>query len=194
MDSSQKEKDCLLSKLHEEYLKNGKVSIPSHLLPPERGYHILEWTKELFKYYEIVGVSGRAMDDLPPIALSKQKDLDLTLQHIHKFIIGDRNLLPLQIKKDIIYEIVNSMDAVDAWKRIKPILLTQLRDVEKDEVIDELSWRFNPIVEIIWLLTWYFLELEEISPPKGTVLFCKDFPYYIWISDGRACSYTFARR
>ena len=53
--------------------------------------------RELFSHYQAEGVVARALDDLPAIKLSS--DLNLALQDIHKFIISDLNLIPLEGKK-----------------------------------------------------------------------------------------------
>ena len=88
-----------IQKLYEDFKSSGEYHIPAELVPPERGYIITQWVRELFIHYQEEGIVARALDDLPPLKLSNQPGLNLSLQHIHKFIIGEQNLIPLDAKK-----------------------------------------------------------------------------------------------
>ena len=62
----------------------------------------------------------------------------------------------------------------------------QLREASRQSVAEELSWRFSPVAEILWALTWVFMEREQAAAPAGVRLACSRFPYYQWLTDDGA--------
>ena len=171
----------LIQKMYEDFKARGEYSIPQELLPPEKGYCLNAWVRELFNHYQAEGIVARALDDLPAIKLSQQPDLNLALQDIHKFIISDLNLIPLEGKRKIIEQAVRHETGAEAWHHIIPLLLEQLQGMNRETVQEEVTWRFSPVGEVLWVLTWFFMEREEVVPPRSTRLVCNRFPYYTWI-------------
>jgi hypothetical protein len=175
----------LIQTIHEDYKKRGQCEIPQNLLPPQKGYILINWVRELFIHYETEGIVSRALDDLPPILLSTQNGLRISLQDVHKFIISDLNLIPLEGKKRIIQQAVHAHSSKKAWQQIIPVLLLQLHGMNRETVQEEVSWRFSPVGEILWVLAWFFMELENILPPSNTLLICDRFPYYMWVTEAK---------
>jgi hypothetical protein len=170
----------LIQKMYEDFKARGEYSLPKELLPPEKGYCLNAWVRELCNHYQAEGIVARALDDLPAIKLSRQPDLNLALQDIHKFIISDLNLIPLEGKKKIIEQAAGHESSAAAWSHIIPLLLEQLQGMSRETVQDEVTWRFSPVGEVLWVLSWFFMEREEVVPPRSTRLVCSRFPYYTW--------------
>jgi hypothetical protein len=173
----------LIQKLHEEFKKQGAHTIPQEFVPPDNGYILTKWVHELFIHYKEQGIVDRSLDELPPIKLSMQAGLSLTLQNIHKFIISDLNLIPLEGKKNIIENATGHESSAAAWQAIIPLLLSQLQGLNRETVQEELSWKFSPVGEMLWVITWFFMEREAINPPAKIILVCDRFPYYLWVTE-----------
>ena len=154
--------------------------VPAELVPPDKGYILTSWVRELFIHYQEEGIVARALDDLPPLKLSNQPGLNLSLQHIHKFIIGEQNLIPLDTKKNIVAAAIGHDSAQAAWKKNIPLLLKQFTGMSRETVQEEVSWKFSPVGEALWVITWFFMEREGVQPAKATRLTCERFPYYTW--------------
>lgn len=174
-----------IQKIYEEFKTKGDFGIPPELLPPERGYLLIRWVRELFIHYDTEGIVARALDDLPTIKLSTQPGLNLSLQDIHKFIISDQNLIPLENKKKIIEFAIGLTSTGEAWHHIISILLSQFKGLNREMVQEEVSWKFSPSGEALWVLTWFFMEREAVEPPQSNWLICHRFPYYLWSTDGK---------
>jgi hypothetical protein len=173
----------LIQKMYEDFKSRGEYHIPKELVAPERGYKLTSWVRELFIHYQEAGIVARALDDLPPIQLSTQPGLNLSLQHIHKFIIGEQNLIPLDAKKYIVENAISPVSSQDAWQKIIPLLLKQCRGMSRETVQEEVTWKFSPVGEALWVITWFFMERECVQPPRSTRLICQRFPYYYWVMD-----------
>jgi hypothetical protein len=171
----------LIQKMYEEFKARGEYSIPRDLQPPEQGYCLTAWVRELFIHYQAEGIVARALDDLPAIQLSREPGLALALQDVHKFIISDLNLIPLEGKKKIIEQAAGHESSAAAWGSIIPLLLEQLRGMNREAVQEEVTWKFSPVGEVLWVLTWFFMEREKVVPPRATRLQCSRFPYYTWV-------------
>ena len=50
----------------------------------------------------------------------------------------------------------------------------------KSALMEELSWKCSPISEILWALSWIFMEREKIEVPEDISMGCSRFPYYQW--------------
>lgn len=175
----------LIQKMYEDFKSSGEYHIPMELMPPEKGYILTNWVRELFIHYQEEGIVARALDDLPPLKLSNQPGLNLSLQHIHKFIIGEQNLIPLDAKKNIIATAISHDSSQDTWQKIIPLLLKQCAGMSREMVQEEVTWKFSPVGEALWVLTWFFVEREGVQPPRTTRLVCQRFPYYSWaINEG----------
>ena len=37
--------------------------------------------------------------------------------------------------------------------------------MNRETVQEEVTWRFSPVGEVLWVLTWFFMEREEVVPP-----------------------------
>lgn len=169
--------------MHEDFKTKGEFHIPAELMPPAKGYILTHWVRELFKHYAEAGIVTRALDDLPAIRLSHQPDLNLALQDIHKFIISDLNLIPLDAKKKILEHAVDHETSAIAWQYIIPLLLAQLKGMGRETIQEEVTWKFSPVGEVLWVLTWFFMEREDVQIPKMARLICQRFPYYSWRSE-----------
>jgi hypothetical protein len=169
-----------IQKLYEDFKSSGQYHLPAELMPPEKGYILTKWVRELFIHYQDEGIVARALDDLPPLKLSNQPGLNLSLQHIHKFIIGEQNLIPLEAKKNIVAAAIGHSSSQEAWEKIVPLLLHQWAGMNRETVQEEVSWKFSPVGEALWVITWFFMEREGIQPPKSTKHTCERFPYYTW--------------
>ena len=167
-----------IQKLYEDFKSSGQYHLPAELVPPDKGYILTSWVRELFIHYQEEGIVARALDDLPPLKLSHQPGLNLSLQHIHKFIIGEQNLIPLDAKKNIVAAAIGHDTSQEAWKKIIPLLLHQWAGMNRETVQEEVSWKFSPVGEALWVITWIFMEREGVQPPRATQLTCERFPYY----------------
>ncbi len=170
----------LIQKMHDDFKAKGEFHVPAELMPPAKGYILTNWVRELFKHYADAGIVARTLDDLPAIKLSHQSDLHLALQDIHKFIISDLNLIPLDAKKKIIEHAVSHETCAIAWQHIIPLLLAQLKGMGRETIQEEVTWKFSPVGEVLWVLTWFFMEREDIQVPNMVRLVCQRFPYYVW--------------
>jgi hypothetical protein len=170
----------LIQKMHDDFKTRGEFHIPVELMPPAKGYILTNWVRELFNHYATAGIVARALDDLPAIKLSHQPDLNLVLQDIHKFIISDLNLIPLDAKKKILEHAVGHETSATAWQHIIPLLLAQLKGMGRETIQEEVTWKFSPVGEVLWVLTWFFMEREDVQIPKMVRLTCQRFPYYSW--------------
>ena len=170
----------LIQRMYQDFKSKGRYTVPKELLPPEKGYHIRSWVQELLLYYKEAGVITRTLADLPQIKLSNQSGLNITLQDIHKFIIGEQNLIPFETKKRIVENSIGYSSSNNAWQEVRSILVALLKDLGRDSVQEELSWKFSPVGQALWVITWFFMEREDIKPPADTCMICHRFPYYLW--------------
>jgi hypothetical protein len=177
-----------ITKIYAEFKETKSFTLPAHLLASARGYNLVCWLKELLLYYETVDLVVRPFDDLPPLRLSALPDLPVTAQDIHRFIINDLNLIPPRMRRMIINEAVSGGSAEEAWQKVLPILAGLLSHDGRDTVIEDLSWKFSPVAELLVALTWIFMEREQVIPPKGTRMVCGRFPYCQWIGQDGALS------
>lgn len=178
----------IIQKIHKEYKETKQITLPEDLLPLKKGYNLIKWIKELFLYYQEEGIIVRAFDDLKPLKLSNQSGLDITVQDVHKFIVSDLNLIPLEIRKTTIEHAISHPSSLEAWQKMAQLLLEQLQNLDDETVREELSWKFSPITEILWAVTWFFLEREEVTPPQSTYLISNRFPYYMWLKEDKGLS------
>ena len=177
----------LIKKLHEIYLETKTVDLPPELLPAATGFNLIAWTRELFEHYQHEGLVVRAFDDLPPLKLSAEEKISTRIQDVHAFIINDLNMIPMKTRQTIIGKTLEHTDAKQAWDSIADLLFESIRELNPDEVQQDLSWACSPILELLWALSWFFMEMEEIQPPKTTNMLSTRFPYYQWINeDGTA--------
>lgn len=172
----------LIKKIYQEFKDTKTFSLPDALLPFENGVNLLAWARELYTYYHEADLVVRPFDELPPIRLSKEEGLPLTIQEIHKFIINDLNLIPLNTRKHIFEQVLSVDSAHDAWEKTVPILLPLIRPMDRETLMEELSWQCGPVSEILWALTWFFMEFEGVIVPDNIRMVCSRFPYYQWQS------------
>ncbi len=173
----------IINKIHRDFRKTGHFDLPEHLLPQEKDLIMVSWVRELFHCYHETGIIIRAFDDLPPLKLSTQAGLDTTVQDIHKFIINDMNLMPLETRKAIVKHSIAHSSSHSAWQQIIPLLLSQLKGLDNEEVLEALSWKFSPIAETLWVITWLFIERQKAVPPQSVHMTSHRFPYYLWLTD-----------
>jgi hypothetical protein len=179
-------KESVIKNIYIEFKEKKQFTLPAHLLPAQQGCNLLCWLKELLLYYEKIDQIVRPFDELPPLRLSSQEGLGLTAQDIHRFIINDLNLIPPQTRRRILKHAASHGSADDAWLYALPLLAAQLQGASKETVIEDLSWHFSPVAEILVALTWIFMEREQVVPPLGVRLVSDRFPYYQWLTeDGR---------
>jgi hypothetical protein len=173
----------IIQKIYEDFKETKNFTLPQHLLPPEKGYNLIKWVQELFVYYQDEGIIVRAFDDLPPLKISSQCGLDTTIQDMHKFIISDLNLISLETRKTIVEHAISHPSSQEAWQKISPLLLERLMNMDDETVREDLTWKFSPIAEILWVVTWFFMEREEVIPPQSTYMTSNRFPYYLWLTE-----------
>ncbi len=183
---SKKQKDVimnemLIEKIHKEFVETKKITLPEKFLPREKGYNLLNWAQELFTYYECNGIIVRPFDELPPLKLSLQQGNDITIRDVHKFIISDMNLVPIETRKSVLKTALLGTSSTQAWENISPVLVKLFKGFDEEAVTEELSWMFSPVSEILWALTLFFIEKERVVPPQGITLHSKRFPYYLWL-------------
>ena len=177
----------LIKKLHEIYLETKKVDLPPELLPAPVGCNLINWVRELYEYYREEGLIVRAFDALPPFKLSAEEQISVRIQDVHAFIINDLNMIPMKTRQTVIGETLAHADAEQAWDSIADVLFESLRELDPDEVQQDLSWAHSPMLELLWALSWFFMEMEGIQPPKTTYMLSTRFPYYQWVNeDGTA--------
>ncbi len=170
----------LIKKLHEIYLETKTVDLPPELLPAPSGFNLIAWTRELYEHYREEGLIVRAFDALPPLKLSAEEQISLRIQDVHAFIINDLNMIPMKTRRAVIGETLAHTHAEQAWKSISDILLESMRELDPDEMQQDLSWNYSPVSELLWVLSWFFLEMEGVQPPKTTSMRSTRFPYYHW--------------
>ena len=175
-------KKPIIENIYTEFKETKKCTLPAHLLPAQRGCNLLCWLQELLLYYDEIDLVVRPFDELPPLRLSSQNGLGITVQDVHRFIINDINLIPPRTRRAILVQAATHGSADDAWLHLLPMLAGLLQD-SRQTVIEDLSWRFSPIAEILVALTWVFMEREQVFPPQGVGMVCDRFPYYQWLTD-----------
>lgn len=175
-------KESIIKSIYIEFKEKKQFTLPAHLLPAQQGCNLLCWLKELLLYYEKIDRIVRPFDELPPLQLSSQDGLGLTAQDIHRFIINDLNLIPSQKRRRILEHAASHGSAADAWRNVLPMLAGLLPAASRETVVEDLSWRFSPVAEILVALTWIFMEREQLMPPRGVRLVCDRFPYYQWLT------------
>ena len=176
-------KEPIIKNIYAEFKETKQFTLPAHLLPTQQGCNLLCWLKELLLYYEKIDQVVRPFDELPPLRLSSQDGLVLTAQDLHRFIISDVNLIPPRTRRAILFQAATHGSADDAWLHLLPMLAGLLQASSRETVIEDLSWRFSPVAEILVALTWVFMEREQVAPPQGVRLVCDRFPYYQWLTD-----------
>ncbi len=167
-------------KIYMDMQKTKHFTLPDELLPAEKGINLLKWVSDLFTYYNEHGSVVRAFDDLPPLKLSKNALIETTIQDVHKFMINDLNLIAPEIRKAIVRNLISDHTAQDSWKNIVPILIEQFNNTDAETVREGLSWKFSPVSEILQAITWFFIEKEDVVPPKSIQMRSARFPYYRW--------------
>jgi len=180
--------ESIIEKIYAEYKEKKQFILPAHLLPSQQGYNLLCWLQELLRYYDTVDFVVRPFDELPPLRLSSQDGLGITAQDIHRFVINDLNLIPPRMRRCLLAQAVSHGCADDAWQHLLPVLEGLLHGAQRETVIEDLSWRFSPVAEILAALTWVFMEREQVAPPAGVRLVCTRFPYYQWIGGDNSLS------
>ena len=178
--------ESTITRIYAEFKEKKQFTLPAHLLPAEQGYNLLCWLQELLLYYDTIDTVVRPFDDLPPLQLSSQPGLGITIQDIHRFIINDLNLIPPRTRQELFSQAVSRNSAGEAWQDLLPKLAGLLPGAAQDSVVDDLSWRFSPVAELLAALTWIFMEREQVAPPRGLRLVCARFPYYQWLNDDNA--------
>jgi hypothetical protein len=173
----------IIQKIHMDFKETKNFTLPEDLLPPDKGYILLKWVRELFIYYQEEDIVVRAFDDLPPLKLSQQEGLDTTIQDVHKFIINDLNLIPLETRKSVVEHAVSHPSSQQAWQSIAALLLDHMRNHDKETAMEDLTWKFSPVAEILWVVTWFFMERENVVPPQSIHLISSRFPYYLWLTE-----------
>jgi hypothetical protein len=173
----------LIKKLHEIYLETKTVDLPEELLPAETSFNLVAWARELYCYYREESLIVRAFDDLPPLRLSAEEQIHARIQDVHAFIINDLNMIPMKTRQAVIGEMLEHQSATEAWERVASMLLEMIRETDMDEVQQDLSWNSSPLLELLWALSWFFLEMEGVQPPESVHMHSARFPYYRWAGD-----------
>lgn len=174
--------ESVIQQIYVEFKETKQFTLPAHLQPAQQGYNLLCWLQELLLYYDLVDFVIRPFDDLPPLRLSAQQELDITAQDVHRFIINDLNLIPPRARRMVFAQAVAHGCAEEAWQHLLPMLAGMLGDASQETVKEDLSWRFSPLTELLVALTWIFMERERVTPPAGLRLACTRFPYYQWLN------------
>lgn len=174
--------ESIIEKIYKDFKEKKQFTLPSHLLPAQQGYNLLCWLQELLQYYDSVGLVVRPFDDLPPLQLSGQEGLGITAQDIHRFTINDLNLIPPRTRRMLFSQAVSYGSAREAWQHLLPDLAGLLQSSSQETAMEDLSWRFSPVAEMLVALTWIFMEREQVAAPRGVRLVCGRFPYYQWLA------------
>ncbi len=172
--------ESVIKRIYKEFKDTKKFDLPDMLLPFEKGYNLTAWVKELFVYYREESIIVRPFDDLPGLRLSKEEGLPLTVQDVHKFIINDLNLIPIETRKKMMEQTALHSTSQEIWENIVPYLLSFMKNMDKETLLEELSWKCGPVSEILWAMSWFFMEKEEIIVPQGIEMVCSRFPYFQW--------------
>ena len=170
----------MLTRLYLEFKETKSITLPPHLLPLERGYNLLAWARELYEYYRCENCIVRPFDELPPLKLSAEAGLPVTIQDVHAFIINDLNLLPPRFRQQLFGTVLDHDSAEASWQAVKPLLLDYLRRCDPDDIQEDPSWHTRPVAELLVALTWFFIEQLEILPPAGVTMCCNRFPFSRW--------------
>ena len=173
----------IIKEIYRDFKEKKHFNLPEHLLPAKKGCNLIKWADELFLYYRQEGIVVRPFDELPPFKLSAEDGLDITIQDIHKFIINDLNLISLETRKNIAEHAATHPSPQEAWQHISQILLEQIETMDNETAMEELSWKFSPVSEILCCVTWFFIEREDIVLPESTSMKSDRFPYYLWITE-----------
>ncbi len=177
----------LIHTLHQSYLETKTFDLPPELLPAPSGFRIIGWARELYEYYRELGVIVRAFDVLPPLKLSAEEQISARIQDVHAFIINDLNMIPMKTRRAVIGETIAHTDAAAAWQAAAPMLLATIRTLDAHEAQQDLSWTCSPILELLWALSWFFIEMKQVQPPNSISMLSTRFPYYRWTNaDGTA--------
>jgi hypothetical protein len=176
--------ESVIKRIHAEFKDTKKFTLPDSLLPFDKGYNLVSWAKELFVYYRTEEIIVRPFDDLPGLRLSNEEGLTVTIQDIHKFIINDLNLISLETRKKVIEQAVSGANVQESWENIVPLLLPFIKNLDKETLMEELSWKCGPVLEILWALSWIFMEREQIEVPEDISMVCSRFPYFQWQAKG----------
>ena len=176
--------ESVIKRIHAEFKDTKKFTLPDSLLPFEKGYNLVSWVKELFVYYRAEEIIVRPFDDLPGLRLSNEEGLTVTIQDVHKFIINDLNLISLETRKKVIGQAVSGANVQEAWENIVPLLLPFIKNLDKETLMEELSWKCGPVSEILWALSWIFMEREQVEVPDDISMVCSRFPYFQWQAKG----------
>ena len=168
----------VIEKIYAEFKETKQFTLPAHLIPAEQGYNLLCWMQELLHYYDTAGFVVRPFDELPPLRLSARPELVVTAQDVHRFIINDLNLIPPRVRRMIFSRAVSSPTAQEAWQQVLPMIAALLPSGSQDDALEDLSWRFSPVAELLIALTWIFMERLQVAPPAGARMSCSRFPYY----------------
>ncbi len=179
----------IIDRLHREYKETKKITLPDYLLAPARGYALVRWAQELWVYYQQEGIIVRPFDELPPLKLSQEPGLETTIQDVHKFIVSDLNLIPLETRKAVFEYATLQEPPQQAWHQIAPLLCAQLDHLDDETLKEELTWKFSPVAEILWTLTWFFMERQKVIPPQSVNMVSGRFPYYLWLTDDNTQSF-----
>jgi len=176
----------IIQKIYREFKDTKTFTLPPELQPCPRGVNLLRWMKQLADYYREQGIVVRPFDELPPLRLSAESGLETTVQDVHKFIISDLNLISADIRRQIFTHAVSHANARESWQYIAPLLSEQFEGLDRAGVVEELTWTFSPVAEVLQALTWFFMEREGVVPPEGTCMVSERFPYYRWgTAEGR---------
>lgn len=174
----------LIKKLHKIYLETKKVELPPALLPAPAGFNLIAWARELYGYYRDEGIIVRAFDVLPPLRLSDEEHICACIQDVHAFIINDLNMISMKTRRAVIGETLAHTDAARAWEAVAPMMLETLGGFDPEEMQQELSWNCGPALELLWALSWFFMEMEDVRPPQAVHMHSTRFPYYRWTDAG----------
>jgi len=170
----------LIKQLHQSYLETKTFDLPPELLPAPDGFRLIAWVRALYEYYREEGLIVRAFDVLPPLRLSAEEQISVRIQDVHAFIINDLNMIPMKTRRAVIGETLTHADAASVWQAAAPMLLATLKHLDPEDVQQELSWASSPVSEMLWALSWFFMEMENVHPPQAVRMSSQRFPCYRW--------------
>ncbi len=170
----------LIKQLHQSFLETKAFELPPELEPAPAGFRLMAWVRELYEYYRGEGLVVRAFDVLPPLKLSAEEQISARIQDVHAFIINDLNMIPMKTRRAVIGELLAHADAQPAWEAVAPMLLATIRKLDAEEAQQELSWNSSPVMEMLWALSWFFMEMENVQPPQSVRMESRRFPCYRW--------------
>lgn len=181
--------ETVIAALHKEFKETKKITLPEHLKPCESGYNLIDWLKELLRYYELESTVVRPFDELPPIRLSQLPAVETTIQDVHRFIISDLNLMPIELRRALFQQAVKHDCASAAWQAVSELIGDYMQQMDDDTAVQELSWKFSPVTEMLLGLTWVFMQREKVMPPPEIIMVSRRFPYYLWLTGDRQQSF-----